>query len=153
MWTGKFLKEARLKAHLDQKDLADQVDIHPMTISRYETGEREPRISDLQKIAVILNTSVAYLVGEVSESNLSSDSTTNQMQEQASSTEATHLSHDLTKRTPSKILKDIADLNDELTETAGTFTEAEAHSAEVLLRLCLENFAAGGGDTRKEETA
>ena len=35
-----------------------------MTISRYETGEREPRISDLQKIATVLNTSVAYLVGE-----------------------------------------------------------------------------------------
>lgn len=64
MWTGKYLKEARLKAQLDQKALAEKVDIHPMTISRYETGEREPRISDLQKIASVLNTSVAFLVGE-----------------------------------------------------------------------------------------
>lgn len=73
MWTGKYLKEARLKAQLDQKALAEKVDIHPMTISRYETGEREPRISDLQKIATVLNTSVAYLVGETNDESLQGD--------------------------------------------------------------------------------
>lgn len=67
LWTGKNLRHARLKAHLDQKTLADKVNIHPMTISRYETGEREPRVTDLQKIAAALGISVAYLMGETEE--------------------------------------------------------------------------------------
>lgn len=152
MWTGKHLKDARLKAQLDQKVLAKKVNIHPMTISRYETGEREPRISDLQKIAAVLNTTVAYLVGEADEQlkPIVSERENIENETQAHVTAPTALTH---TETPSKILKEIASLNDKLTETAGAFTEAEAHSAEVLLKLCLENFAAGGADSQKEETA
>jgi transcriptional regulator with XRE-family HTH domain len=58
------LRTARLKMRMKQQELAEIVGFSVQTISRYENGEREPVASDLQKLASILRTSTAYLLGE-----------------------------------------------------------------------------------------
>lgn len=64
MWNGQRLKKARLEAKYDQLKLAEMVGVHPLTISRYESGQREPRAQEIELIAKALNISVAYLFGE-----------------------------------------------------------------------------------------
>lgn len=57
------LKAARQKAGLKQKDLADQLNLSPKTISNYEAGTRDPDLNTLIKLAHILNVTIDYLVG------------------------------------------------------------------------------------------
>ena len=56
------LKELRKKKGISQLRLATDLNTTQNTISRYETGEREPGISDLIKIADYFNVSVDYLI-------------------------------------------------------------------------------------------
>jgi transcriptional regulator with XRE-family HTH domain len=58
------LKASREKARIDQKRLAENIGLSVITLSRYENGHRKPNTDDLQKLAVALDTSVAYLMGE-----------------------------------------------------------------------------------------
>ena len=57
------LKELRKKKGLSQLRLATDLNTTQNTISRYETGEREPGIDELIKIADYFNVSVDYLIG------------------------------------------------------------------------------------------
>ena len=57
------LKELRVKKGLSQLRLATDLNTTQNTISRYETGEREPGIDELIKIADYFNVSVDYLIG------------------------------------------------------------------------------------------
>jgi len=57
------LKELRKKKGISQLRLATELNTTQNTISRYETGEREPGIDELIKIADYFNVSVDYLVG------------------------------------------------------------------------------------------
>ena len=57
------LKELRKNKGLSQLRLATELNTTQNTISRYETGEREPGISELIKIADYFNVSVDYLIG------------------------------------------------------------------------------------------
>lgn len=57
------LKELRKKKGISQLRLATDLNTTQNTISRYETGEREPGIDELIKIADYFNISVDYLVG------------------------------------------------------------------------------------------
>ena len=57
------LKELRKKKGMSQLRLATDLNTTQNTISRYETGEREPGIDELIKIADYFNVSVDYLVG------------------------------------------------------------------------------------------
>jgi transcriptional regulator with XRE-family HTH domain len=57
------LKELRKKKNISQLRLATELNTTQNTISRYETGEREPGIDDLIKIADYFNISVDYLIG------------------------------------------------------------------------------------------
>ena len=57
------LKELRKKKGISQLRLATDLNTTQNTISRYETGEREPGISELIKIADYFNVSVDYLIG------------------------------------------------------------------------------------------
>lgn len=59
------LKELRKKKGLSQLRLATDLNTTQNTISRYETGEREPGIDELIKIADYFNVSVDYLIGRV----------------------------------------------------------------------------------------
>lgn len=57
------LKELRKKKGISQLRLATDLNTTQNTISRYETGEREPGIEELLKIADYFNVSVDYLLG------------------------------------------------------------------------------------------
>lgn len=56
------LKEIRKAKGVSQLKLAIDLNTNQNTISRYETGEREPGISELIKIADYFNISVDYLL-------------------------------------------------------------------------------------------
>ena len=56
------LKELRKKKGISQLRLATELNTTQNTISRYETGEREPGIAELIKIADYFNVSVDYLI-------------------------------------------------------------------------------------------
>ena len=57
------LKELRKAKGISQLKLATDLNTNQNTISRYETGEREPGILELIKIADYFHVSIDYLVG------------------------------------------------------------------------------------------
>ncbi len=57
------IKELRKSKKISQLKMALDLNTNQNTISRYETGEREPDISALIKIADYFNVSIDYLVG------------------------------------------------------------------------------------------
>ena len=61
------LKELRKKKGISQLRLATELNTTQNTISRYETGEREPGIAELIKIADYFNISVDYLIGRTND--------------------------------------------------------------------------------------
>lgn len=56
------LKELRKAKGISQLKLAIDLNTNQNTISRYETGDREPGIVELIKIADYFNVSIDYLV-------------------------------------------------------------------------------------------
>ena len=56
------LKELRRERRLSQLRLAMELGMNQNSISRYETGEREPGIVELIKIADYFNISIDYLL-------------------------------------------------------------------------------------------
>lgn len=56
------LKEIRKAKGISQLKLAMDLNTNQNTISRYETGEREPGIAELIKLADYFNVSVDYLL-------------------------------------------------------------------------------------------
>lgn len=56
------LKEIRKSKGISQLKLAIDLNTSQNTISRYETGDREPGINELIKIADYFNVSVDYLL-------------------------------------------------------------------------------------------
>ncbi len=56
------IKELRKARKISQLKMALDLNTNQNTISRYETGEREPSISDLIKIADYFGVSIDYLV-------------------------------------------------------------------------------------------
>ena len=63
MEIGQSIQEARKKAKLTQKELAEKVGIATITVQQYERGVRTPKIETLQKIAQALNIDVGILYG------------------------------------------------------------------------------------------
>ncbi len=64
------LKEIRKKRGISQLKLAMDLNTNQNTISRYETGEREPGINELIKIAEYFGVSIDYLVGRTDNPNM-----------------------------------------------------------------------------------
>ena len=58
-----ILKKIRKEKGISQLKLAMDLNTNQNTISRYETGEREPGINELIKIADYFDVSIDYLVG------------------------------------------------------------------------------------------
>ena len=58
-----ILKKLRKSKKISQLKLAMDLNMNQNTISRYETGEREPGINELIKIADYFDISIDYLVG------------------------------------------------------------------------------------------
>ena len=65
MSRGDFMRirEIRKAKGISQLKMAMGLNTNQNTISRYETGEREPGINELIKIADYFNVSVDYLLG------------------------------------------------------------------------------------------
>lgn len=60
---GTKIKEARQAAGITQAELADRIGSATITIRQYETGKRTPRLEQIRRIALELNTTVSDLVG------------------------------------------------------------------------------------------
>ncbi len=61
---GERIKERIKERAITQKEVAQMLDVEPNTFTRWANGNRTPDIETLKKIARILNTTVAYLIGE-----------------------------------------------------------------------------------------
>lgn len=59
------IKKFRLDQNMTQAQLAEKVGVVPSTITQYESGNREPKLSILKKIADALNVSIDELVESV----------------------------------------------------------------------------------------
>ena len=59
---GEKLKSARLAAGLTQGQLAEKVGCQQRDISRWEAGQREPKATNLKKLALALGCSMDDLV-------------------------------------------------------------------------------------------
>ena len=64
------LKEIRKSKGISQLKMAMDLNTNQNTLSRYETGEREPGINDLIKIADYFNVSVDYLLERTNNPNI-----------------------------------------------------------------------------------
>lgn len=64
------LKEIRKSKGISQLKLALDLNTNQNTISRYETGEREPGINELIKIADYFNVSLDYLLERTNNPNI-----------------------------------------------------------------------------------
>lgn len=60
------IKELRKKNNYTLADVAKVLGVGTNTISRYETGKREPKIETWQKLANYFDVSVPYLQGKIS---------------------------------------------------------------------------------------
>lgn len=57
------LKAARERRNMSQKEVADSIGVAKSTYSLYESGNREPNVQTIKKIADILNVSADDLLG------------------------------------------------------------------------------------------
>ncbi len=57
------LREARKAKGWTQKELAERIGTSQNNISRYETGQRQIKLTDWPKYAICLGTSIDYLIG------------------------------------------------------------------------------------------
>ncbi len=64
------LKEIRKAKGISQLKLAMDLNTNQNTISRYETGDREPSINELIKIADYFNVSLDYLLERTNDPKL-----------------------------------------------------------------------------------
>lgn len=60
---GKRISEALKRSNTQQKELAERVGITEAVMSRYISGDREPKPDMLANIATALNTTSDYLLG------------------------------------------------------------------------------------------
>ena len=61
-WRGAMLKKARARKKITQAALAKRVGVHQVTIARLETGERQPSMDLLQRLAKALKVKVGELL-------------------------------------------------------------------------------------------
>lgn len=71
MEIGKRIKEIRESISMTQSELADKLDLSVHTISKYEQGQRKPKLDMLKEIAEALEVNVADLVEGATEEELS----------------------------------------------------------------------------------
>ena len=57
------LRAARERKNMTQKDVADNIGVAKSTYSLYESGNREPNVQTIKKLADLLNVSADDLLG------------------------------------------------------------------------------------------
>ena len=70
---GKKLRDSRQAKGISQSELARQLNAHHSIIGRYERDEVKPTIDVLRKLALALETTVGYLLGETEDRDLLKD--------------------------------------------------------------------------------
>ena len=60
---GDRLKELRQKSNIKQTAIAEMLGVLPRAVRFYESGEREPNIESIKKLADFFNVSTDYLLG------------------------------------------------------------------------------------------
>lgn len=68
--TANRIKKLRKKAGLNQSQLAQQTGISAQSISKYECGQRNPKIENLEVLANFFKVPVSYLRGEAAVNRL-----------------------------------------------------------------------------------
>lgn len=61
------IKELRKEKGLTQEQLAKMIGINPVTLSRYETGDRNPKLDKLLIMSRIFEAQVDYILGNTDE--------------------------------------------------------------------------------------
>jgi transcriptional regulator with XRE-family HTH domain len=61
---GNYIKSRRQNIGLTQKELAKLVGVTDVTISRWESGQREPIWSDFVKLCEVLSMELSWFIGE-----------------------------------------------------------------------------------------
>ena len=56
------IRTARIAAGMTQQQLADSLGVAQQSVTRWETGEREPRVSTLKRIAAVLGCDLSALL-------------------------------------------------------------------------------------------
>lgn len=56
------IRAARIAAGMTQQQLADALGVAQQSVTRWETGEREPRVSTLKRIAAALGCDLSALL-------------------------------------------------------------------------------------------
>lgn len=64
---GSIIKNARIKAGITQKQLAELTGLAEITIRQYESNKREPKLENLKKIAYALDIDLLVLIGAISD--------------------------------------------------------------------------------------
>ena len=64
MTIGEKIKNARINAHLTQKQLGEKLGVSYVVVSQYENGKRNPKFTTLQKIADALEIDVGTLLDD-----------------------------------------------------------------------------------------
>lgn len=64
MSLGARIEAIRKEKKLSRPKLAEMMNVAPNSVWRWESGEREPEVETLRKLASVLGVSVAYLMGE-----------------------------------------------------------------------------------------
>ena len=150
------IKSRREEQGIKQEDLAKKIGVSTVTMSRYENDEREPRASDLRKIANFLNTSVAYLIGETDDPSqilIPTHEAVSVELEHVTAPDVISTKTNVPLRTPAKIITLLGEINEDLEKSASMFTNRQAEAAIGLLNLCIENFEAGKPAIHEQETA
>ncbi len=64
MGIGTRIRQLRKRANLTQPELAEKIGVHEMTVRRWESGQRSPRIEEIQKLAAVLGVPVTELLSD-----------------------------------------------------------------------------------------
>lgn len=56
------IRAVRIAAGMTQQQLADALGVAQQSVTRWETGEREPRVSTLRRIAAVLGCDLSALL-------------------------------------------------------------------------------------------
>ncbi|MDE6442489.1 MAG: helix-turn-helix domain-containing protein [Clostridia bacterium] len=62
-YAGKIIKELRLEEGISQRELGNRLNVCNQTVSFWESGQREPDLDTLLKIAKYFQVSTDFLLG------------------------------------------------------------------------------------------
>ena len=63
------MKAERARLGLSAKEVAQRIGVHPNSLLRWESGEAEPVLDNLEKLSALYGCTVEYLLGQTSKRN------------------------------------------------------------------------------------